>query len=80
MQRKPVVGKIVHYHRETLSLPLAALITETFLDGTASLAVFTGRTTRRGRAETESMRGVPFSEKPMGGRWSWPPDDLESGQ
>lgn len=76
---KPTVGRIVHYHTDPTSLPLAALIAGTFLDGTVILVVFTGRPTRRGRAETELHRGVPFSETPKGGCWSWPPRDPEPG-
>jgi hypothetical protein len=72
---KPTVGRIVHYHEHAMRLPLAALILAVFGDGTASLAVFTGNETFKGRAETSFLRAAPFSEKPLGGHWSWPPKE-----
>jgi hypothetical protein len=70
---KPTVGRIVHYHESSTSLPLAAIVVAVFGDGTASLAVFTGRATRKGRAEVAFYRGAPFSDVPQTGCWSWPP-------
>lgn len=70
---KPTVGRIVHYRMRDTDLPLAALVVGTFLDGSASLAVFTGRSTFKGRAESLFQRAVPFSETPKAGHWSWPP-------
>lgn len=67
----PSIGRVVHYHSygtpggEYLPEPRAAVITEVTGE-TVGLAVLnpTGQFFNR---------GVPFSDEPKPGYWSWPP-------
>lgn len=69
---KPTIGRIVHYQSygtpggEYLPEPRAAIVTEVDGDGVVGLAVLnpTGMFFNR---------GVPYSETPKPGHWSWPP-------
>lgn len=68
--QKPTVGRIVHYHNEVNPNPLAAIVTYVFknpADGMCGLHVF--------GTEESDRNGVPFSETPKPGHWSWPPRD-----
>lgn len=77
---RPAICRMVHYHSygtpggEYLPEPRAAVITEVHgdpADGLVSLAVInpTGIHFNQGK----NNGGIPFSDEPKPGHWSWPP-------
>ena len=76
----PTVGRVVHYYlpadltRANREPPVvyAALVTGV-RDDLVVLAVFMNRSTPKGRALTEYVDNVPYSETPAAYCWSWPP-------
>lgn len=64
----PTVGRIVHYKRPGRVLPRAAIVTyysAEFSDVDLHVFEILG--------EDFKAEGVPYSEEPKDGHWSWPP-------
>lgn len=73
---KPSVGRIVHFYPNTADddlnkVPHAAIITYVdFTEIEVDVYVFVPS---RFKGYSQNFSGVPFSENPKPGHWTWPP-------
>lgn len=65
MEQKPSIGRIVHYASK--AGPQAALVVDTFDDGSVSLTVFWNI------GGSKFFEGVKFDATEAPGTWRWPP-------
>lgn len=73
---KPSIGRIAHYHSELTtgeaSRPFAAIVADVNEDDSVNLFLI-DHSGSASAVNGGGIEGVPYSETPKPGHWSWPP-------